>query len=107
MYTAVIEGEFEMATSPALLAELADKLYTVLGFDDEHVRAVIAQLARVARIVRPAPTLHVLADEPDNRVLGCALASSADAIVSGDHHLLDLGEYEGFPVLRVAAVLET
>lgn len=104
---AIIEGEFELVTSPALLTELADTLYTVLGFDDEHVRAAIAQIARIAEVVRPDVTLHFVVDEPDNRVLECARAGAADAIVSGDHHLLDLGEYEGMPIVRVAAVLDS
>jgi putative PIN family toxin of toxin-antitoxin system len=103
---AIIEGEYQLSTSPALLAELADKLYTVLGFDDEHVRAVVAQLARIAEVVRPQVTLHVVADEPDNRVLECSHAGAADAIVSGDHHLLDLGEHGGVPILRLAALSE-
>lgn len=103
---AIIAGEFELVTSPALLAELADKLYTVLGFDDEHVRAVITQLARIAEVVRPEVTLHLIADEPDNRVLECAYAGAADAIVSGDHHLLDLGEHDGVPIVRVADLLD-
>ena len=104
---AILDGDYELVTSPALLTELADKLYDVLGYDDEHVRDAIAQLARISVIARPEPTLHLLADEADNRVLECALAGDADAIVSGDHHLLDLGAYEGVTIVRVAALLDS
>ncbi|HSQ21443.1 MAG TPA: putative toxin-antitoxin system toxin component, PIN family [Coriobacteriia bacterium] len=102
----VISGEHTLVTSPALLAEVADKLYAVLGFDDEHVAAVIRQLARIAEVVRPAASIHEIADESDNRVLECAVAGAADIIVSGDHHLLDLGSYRGIRVVRVAELLE-
>lgn len=102
---AVIEGTFELVVSPTILAEVADKLYDVLGFDDDHVRDAIAQLVRIAEVVRPEMHLHVIADEADNRVLECALEGAADAIVSGDRHLLELGAYDGIQILKVAQVL--
>ncbi len=103
---AIINGEFELIVSPAILAEVADKLYEVLGFDDDHVRDVIRQIIRTAEVVRPETRLHVVADEPDNRVLECAAAGEADAIVSGDRHLLDLGEYRTIRILRVAQMVD-
>lgn len=101
-----IAGVYVLVTSPAILTELADKLYEVLGFDDEHVREVVSQLARIAEVVRPEVRLAVLADDPDNRVLECATEGGADVIVSGDHHLLDLGTYGEVRVVRVAEFLE-
>ncbi|MGB4441496.1 MAG: putative toxin-antitoxin system toxin component, PIN family [Coriobacteriia bacterium] len=101
----IIGGEHLLITSPALLTELAGKLYDVLGCDDDHVRAVLAQVARLAEIVRPETTLHVIADEAGNRVLECAVEGRAEIIVSGDHHLLDLGEYESVPIIRVSSLI--
>ncbi|MDZ4655409.1 MAG: putative toxin-antitoxin system toxin component, PIN family [Coriobacteriia bacterium] len=103
---ACIVGEHVLVTSPAILAEVADKLYEVLGFDDEHVREALKQVVRIGEVVRPDAELHVVADEPDNRVLECAVAGGADFIVSGDRHLLDLGEYEGIRVVRVAEIVD-
>ena len=50
-----------------------------------------------------APT--ILADVDDDAVLACALAAQAEAIVSGDSHLLNLKEYRGIPILTVVDVL--
>jgi putative PIN family toxin of toxin-antitoxin system len=102
---AAIVGEYTLVVSPAILTEVADKLYEVLGFDDEHVRDVIRQIARIAEVVRPSATIHVVADDADNRVLECALAGEADLIVSGDKHLLELGAYEGIRIARVPGLL--
>jgi uncharacterized protein len=99
---AAITGEFELVTSPALLAELARVLADKLGFDQAHVEGVIRQIARIAVVVRPQTSLSVLADEPDNRVLECAVEGGASVIVSGDRHLLALREYQGSSVLSVA-----
>lgn len=101
-----IERECLLVVSPAILAEVADKLYTVLGFDDERVADVVRQVARIAEVVRPVHPVDVVRDEADNRILECAVEGAADVIVSGDHHLLDLGSYRGIPVVRVAEYLD-
>lgn len=102
---AAIGGDYTLLVSPTILAEVADKLYTVLGFDDEHVRAVVMQDSRVAEIVRPQAHLTVVSDDPDNRILECATEGGAELIVSGDHHLLDLGAYHGVRIIRPADFL--
>lgn len=102
---AAILGDIELVTSPPLLAELARVLADKMEFDVAHVEAVVGQLGRVADVIRPDTRISVIADEPDNRVLECAVAGSADAIVSGDGHLLELGEFRGIRILRAADVL--
>lgn len=99
---AAITGEVELVTSPALLAELARILADKLGFDPGHVEAVVRQVVRVADIVRPGTRLSVVADEPDNRVLECAVEGAAGLIVSGDRHLLALGTHDVVRILSVA-----
>jgi predicted nucleic acid-binding protein len=39
------------------------------------------------------PRLHLLADEPDNRILECAVAAKARYIVTGDRALRALSKY--------------
>ena len=48
----------------------------------------------------------MLADEPDNRILECAREAKAELIVTGDRHLLELGEYERIGVVTLAGFLE-
>lgn len=106
LWYAVLDGRVRAVTSVPLLTELADKLYSVCGFDDARVRAAIAQIVRVGEVVEPAERIAVIADEADNRVLECAVAGTVDLIVTGDRHLLDLGEYGGIPIARVADALD-
>lgn len=47
----------------------------------------------------------VLADEADNMVLDCALSCGADAVVSGDRHLLALRSFEGIQIVTPAEFL--
>ena len=90
----------------AMAAELAQKLRQGFGFSENHIRAVLYDLRSVAENVEITGDLHVIADDPDDdKFVECALVSGAALIVSGDHHLLDLGEYEGVRVLSAAEFL--
>jgi predicted nucleic acid-binding protein len=46
--------------------------------------------------------LTVLDDDPDNRILECALDAHADLVVTGDRHLLKLKKFQGIPIIRLA-----
>lgn len=104
---AAIDGRLELLTSSAILTELADKLGGVLGFEAAAVEEVVRQMVRLGTVIRPKRRLEVVADDADNRVLECAVEGAADLIVSGDHHLLDLGSFEGVGIVRVAELLGT
>ncbi|RCK78438.1 MAG: hypothetical protein OZSIB_1358 [Candidatus Ozemobacter sibiricus] len=39
-------------------------------------------------------------DPDDDKFLECAIALNADFIVSGDRHLLELGDYMGIKILN-------
>ena len=57
-------------------------------------------------MVKPARRLSVLADEPDNRILECAVAGGAGTIVTGDRAFLALREYRGVRILGLSAYLD-
>jgi uncharacterized protein len=67
-------------------------------------RTICSYTQRVA----PTETIDVVkADPPDNRILECAAVAKSDFIVSGDmRHVLPLGQYQGIPIVKVAAFLE-
>ncbi len=56
----------------------------------------------VPRVYIP-PTF--LDDLEDDEVLACAVSAEANVIISGDHHLLDLGSYNGIPILKADDLL--
>jgi putative PIN family toxin of toxin-antitoxin system len=106
-------GDFELATSPTLLAELLD----VLGRTKFAARLAQAGLTpagivddlRVLAIVVTPPTVPrvVALDPDDDQVLACAVASNADLIVSGDKRdLLPLKSYQGIPIITARDAVE-
>ncbi|HEY3488640.1 MAG TPA: putative toxin-antitoxin system toxin component, PIN family [Candidatus Deferrimicrobiaceae bacterium] len=53
------------------------------------------------------PRIQVVPDDPDDdRFFECAVALSADFIVSGDKHLLRVGNFRGIPVYGVKEFLD-
>jgi uncharacterized protein len=56
----------------------------------------------------PAEKLNVITDDPDDdEIIECAVAAVADVIVSGDKHLLRLGQYRGIRIMQVRQLLES
>jgi putative PIN family toxin of toxin-antitoxin system len=73
------------------------------------VRKLIASLeaGENAALVEPAERTDAVADDPaDNAFLECAIAAEAEAIISTDRHLLDLGTFRGIPILQPGRFLE-
>ena len=105
------EGVFDAAVSEPLLEELEralgyDRITPYLELSGIVVEDLIRQLRETALVVDPEHTLQVIEEDPeDDRVLECALRAGAPYIVSGDHHLLDLGEYQGIQILPPAGFL--
>jgi putative PIN family toxin of toxin-antitoxin system len=86
-----------------MVAELSRKLRETFAFSENHIHAILYDLQRISEKVEITGDLHIVADDPDDdKFVECALLAGAAAIVSGDHHLLDLGGYEGIPVLSAA-----
>lgn len=99
-------GAFELVVSPAILSELRDKLGEPrFGFAEARLDEVERIVMNAATLIEPEERLEVVEDEPDNRILECAVASGAAAIVTGDRHLLTLKSYEGIGVMTVAELL--
>jgi putative PIN family toxin of toxin-antitoxin system len=59
----------------------------------------------LATVVTPKRRLRVVMDDPDNRILECALAGTAQAIVTGDKGLLALKSFEGIYLMTLASYL--
>jgi putative PIN family toxin of toxin-antitoxin system len=96
---------FFLYTSVAILTKIAQKFRTKFEQSEADIRAALKLMSRVARVLKPPVHLHVLADEPDNRILECALAAQADLVISGDRHLRQLKRFQGIPIIRLVDFL--
>ena len=101
----IVEEEDELALSKPILDELLGVLARKFSRDAEQLARAALFLSELSLAVKPRRRLRVVKDEPDNRVLECALAAHADVIVTGDKDLLELREYRGVRIISLREYL--
>ncbi len=104
--------EFILITSPFIIAEIRStlsypRIRRKYPLTDEDVERLVALLEQDALVVpgEVEVTDAIPADPADDMVLACAVEGQADLIVSGDRHLLALGEYQGIPIVTAREFL--
>ena len=96
-----------MAISPDLLAETL----RILGgrkfnFGPDLLAAYEHEIRELCLMVYPTQRIQVIkADPTDDRILECAVAAMAEILISGDAHLLSMGDYRGIRILDPATFL--
>jgi putative PIN family toxin of toxin-antitoxin system len=100
-------GEIQMLISPHILSELGGVLLNKLQRPLPQVEQALRTIAALATTVHPTTTLSVIPDDDaDNRIIECAVAGGAGFVVTGDHALLRLRQYEGIAVLSARQFLD-
>jgi putative PIN family toxin of toxin-antitoxin system len=103
--TAVLDGRCTLLLSKPLVGEILAVLQRKFSREAEELARVAVFLADLAEIVVPTRRVAVLADEPDNRILECALAGTATLIITGDRAMLALREFEGIEIATLREFL--
>ena len=102
----IIEETDPLVLSRAILDALLDVLGRKFARDAEELAHVAVFLSELAVIVSPKRRLRVVQDEPDNRILECAVTGRADCIVTGDKVLRALKRYGNVRMLALREYLE-
>jgi uncharacterized protein len=98
-----MEGAVQLFLSPALLAEYSEVLKRpAFGFDPNAVATFLADLEKAAVMVYPTKRVSSALDEPDNRILECALEAKAHYVVTGNKKHFPFAEFRGTKILRPA-----
>jgi putative PIN family toxin of toxin-antitoxin system len=105
------EEMFDVVVSPPILRELErvlhyPRLQQCYDLPGEKIQGFLDRLSRLAIEVDPSEEVTLIESDPaDNRYLECALAGGARFVVSGDTHLLEVGEFRGIQILTPAGFL--
>jgi putative PIN family toxin of toxin-antitoxin system len=104
----VVEGLAEGFTSLAILDEVRDVLQRAkFGLSPEQALAFVGEFQLLCQVVAPRNRVRAIADDPkDDMFLECAVEAQADVIVSGDAHLLELGQWGGIRMVTPAGFLK-
>ena len=104
--------EMDLLLSHPIISEISrvlsyPKLVTIHGMDYNTQTRFLRGLIIAGRIVNPEISVNIVTDDPtDNKYIECAVAGNADALITGDKHLLVLKAYENVPIITPAQWLQ-
>lgn len=101
-------GEVSLIVSRDTVEKLARVLgYKKFGLAVGEIKEILADLRSFTEYVEVRERVSIIRDDPaDNMFLSLAREGRASRIVSGDRHLLALGDFEGITIVSVRAFLE-
>lgn len=102
----IIEGHDSLLISKDLIDELLSVLARKFSRDIEELSRVAVNIAEMAEVIKTGKRLKVFKDDPDNRVIECAVAGNAGLIVTGDKEMLRLRQYKGVRIISLKDYLE-
>ena len=101
----IIAGRDPLVMSRVILDELLDVLSRKFARDAEELAHAAVFFSELATFVAPRRRLRVVQDDADNRILECALAGRAEAIMTGDKALIALKNFKNIPVVTLRSYL--
>ena len=105
------QGKIDICLSEEILQEikgtlLRPKLQKIHKATPQEIDRFLHAFAEVIDLVHVTTEVDEVNDDPeDNKILACALEAKADFVVSGDHHLTDIGSFRGIPIVKPDAFL--
>ena len=94
-------GKYETLTSIEIERELIRVLgYPKFGLTPAEILPIINDYRNYTKKVLVTSQINKVIEDPtDNIFLNCAVDGNADYIISGDHHLLNIGSYESIIIV--------
>ncbi len=100
-------GEFILVLSLEIYEEYVAVLSRPkFGLPGWMVQELLEYVREHSEWVTPGRRVSVVRDPSDNKFLEAAVCIKVDWIVSGDKDLLDLGEFEGVPIVPAHQFLQ-
>ncbi|OGW54364.1 MAG: putative toxin-antitoxin system toxin component, PIN family [Nitrospirae bacterium RBG_13_43_8] len=102
----IIEGDDTLLFSKAIIDEVLSVLSAKFSRDREALSHVAIVLSELGELISPTRRISILRDEPDNRILECAVSGNADLIVTGDKDMLKLESFEKVNIVSLKKYLD-
>ncbi|MBI4843259.1 MAG: putative toxin-antitoxin system toxin component, PIN family [Nitrospirae bacterium] len=101
----ITSADDTLLISKAIIDEVLTVLHNKFSRDIEAISHTAVFLSELGIMVHKTRKISVLKDDPDNRILECALSGKADIIVTGDKEMLALKEYRGVTIISLREFL--
>jgi putative PIN family toxin of toxin-antitoxin system len=101
----ILKNKDTLLISKEIIGEVLSVLSSKFSRDREAISQVAVHLSELAELVYPGKKLRVFKDDPDNRILECAIYGNADVVVTGDKEMLKLKKYKGVKIITLKEYL--
>lgn len=104
-------GLVRLVISQKIIAEIRQvllypKIKKLHRLTPKLIDQALAKISEAAMVTPGVIQINGVKDDPkDNKYLECAVEGQVDFIISGDHHLTDLKEFEGIKIVEPAIFL--
>lgn len=104
----ILDSRLELCLSAQILSEFYRVVkYPKFGFTDEEIDGFIGRLLPNVILLKPVNRISAVeADPDDNKIIECAVEGKASYIITGDKHLLQLGDYKGIRIVKASEFLK-
>lgn len=95
------DGLIQSVTCREILDEFQEKLLSKFDYSPQDAQSTTDQVLDYSQLVNITNSLKgMCADPDDDMVLECGVVANANYIVTGDKHLLSLGDYQSIIILK-------
>jgi len=101
----IIEGGDVLVISRDIIHEVLSVLSSKFSRDKEGLSHVAVMLSELGELVKPAKKVSIFKDDPDNRILECAICGKSDVLATGDKEMLKQREYKGIKIISLKEYL--
>jgi putative PIN family toxin of toxin-antitoxin system len=103
----LVSADITNFISTHIIEETRNILLRKFSWTENEAATACLWLKAFSEVVNPKVRLSIVSqDDPDNRILECALEAKADFIITGDRHLLNLRTHQDIRILAPAAFLD-
>ncbi len=102
----IIEGKDSLLISKDIINEVLSVLASKFERDREDLSHVAVTLTEIAELVKPSKRIEIFKDDPDNRILECAISGEADFLITGGKEMLLLREHKGVKIISLKEYVE-
>jgi putative PIN family toxin of toxin-antitoxin system len=100
--------EFILLTSDEIITEVSKvlnypKIKKSFSLSDDEIEKYLTLISKYSQRMPGELKVNVITENPsDNMFIACALEGKADFIISGDNHLLSVGNHEGIRIITAS-----
>ena len=99
-------GIIQSITCREILAEFKEKLIFKFQYETLRAEYLIEEITGYSELIEINNNLKIINEDPDDdMVMECAILSEANYIITGDRHLLSLGNYEKIKIIKAVEFL--